>query len=216
MRRDENERIWKRVERKIDAVEILNFTTSINHSKDTENDDENDIEKNENKNERKNVDMTMMTSIIKNVHTLQKRYYSKAMWSRDRKEKKRIKSTIIILAEKQLLHEISQILRNSELSVIRDDRISIVTRRSSDKNQSKFDLLTFRISVITRYLQRNFKFICRIRAREYSVYKRRDQTHSLHDKLIHQLHRKCKIDIVDYSSAILSMYIWKTWSAIDL
>ena len=53
----------------------MNFTTSINYLKDTEDDDENDIKKNENESERKNVDMTMMTLIIKNVHILQKKYY---------------------------------------------------------------------------------------------------------------------------------------------
>ena len=73
---------------------------------------------------------------------------------------------IIIFAEKQLLHEISQILKSSELFVIIDERIFIVTRR--------------------------FSFICRIKAREYSAYKKRDQTHFFYNKLIYQLYRKKK------------------------
>ena len=60
----------KKVEKRANVVKVLNFTTSINHLKDIKNDDENNVEKNENKNEKKNVDMTMMTSIIKNVHIL--------------------------------------------------------------------------------------------------------------------------------------------------
>ena len=108
--------------------------------------------------------MAMMASAIKDVHTLQKRYYPKAVWPQDREGKKRIRSAITILAEKQLLHEISQILRSPELPAITDERVPIVTRRSPP--------------------------ICRVRAREYPAYERRGQTHPLHGKLTHQLHRK--------------------------
>ena len=84
---------------------------------------------------------------------------------KSRKEKK-IKLIIIILAEKQLLYEINQILKNSELFVITNEKIFNMTQR--------------------------FSFICRIKAREYSAYKKRDQTYFLYDKLIYQLHRKKK------------------------
>ena len=170
----------------------MSFITLINHLENTENNDENDVEKDKSKKRKKNVNMTIIISIIKNVHTLQNWYYSKAMWSRNQEEKKRIKLTIIIFAEKQLLYEISQILWSCKLFVLKNDKVSFTTQLSSNKNQLKLELLISRVFIITQYSQRNLKSICKIRARKYSAYKKHVLTHSFHDKLTHQLHRKKK------------------------
>ena len=62
-------------------------------------------------------------------------------------------------------------MKNFELSVIINEKVFIMTQR--------------------------FSFICRIKAREYSAYERRDQTHSFYDKLIHQLYWKKKKRIIN-------------------
>ena len=143
MKWDEDEEIRKRIEKRTDVIRTLNFTTLTNHLKNTKENNENNVKQNEDEDEKKNVDMIIMTSVIKNIYILQKKYYSKAIWSRNRKGKRKIKSTIIILAEKQLLHEISQILKSFELFIITNDRLFIIMWKSSNENQSKFELLIF-------------------------------------------------------------------------